>query len=417
MKKLAFPVAPHVLRNKQFIKLWLSQLLTVTGLNIVNFVLLLQLFNRTNSTLAASFLWIAYSIPILLVGPFASTVADIVNRKKLLVATTFLQSFTILLFLFTGERYFLLYAIIFVYSLISQFYLPSESATLPTLVSKEELAEANGLFLLTKQGGMLIGFGSAGFLSKFLGFHPTLILCSILLAIACVSVASLPKIKHERRLDIETDLTQFFSKVIEGYRYIKNNKQILYPVLLVAGGEILMYIIAINIPALVKELLRIQVEDAAIYIIVPALVGAMLSVNIFPRLLRKGIRKIAIIRAALLGLGIGFVAIGLVLPLLALNIRFYLLPIICFCIGISFVGVQIPSQTLMQEVTPHDMMGRLWGNLWFLMTIATIIPMFLSASITEVLGAPAFFAILGGIMGMVYVMALSKIRIDHVPKQ
>lgn len=408
---------PHILQNKQFIKLWISQLFTITGINIVNFLLLLQLFNRTNSTLAASFLWIAYSIPILLVGPFASTVADIVNRKKLLVITTLLQSLTILLFLFTGDRYFLLYAILFIYSLISQFYLPSESATLPTLVSKEELAEANGLFLLTKQGGMLIGFGSAGFLSKFLGFHPTLILCSILLAIACVSVASLPKIKHERRLDIETDLTQFFSKVVDGYRYIKNNRQILYPVLLVAGGEIIMYIIAINIPALVKELLNIQVEDAAMYIIVPALVGAMLGVNIFPRLLRKGIRKITIIRAAILGLSICFLTIGVVLPLLSLVIRPYLLPIICFFTGISFVGVQIPSQTLMQEVTPPDMMGRLWGNLWFLMTIATIIPMFLSASITEVLGAHTFFALLGGIIGMVYIMALSKIRIDSLPKQ
>ena len=417
MKKLSIPVVPHVLRNKQFIKLWLSQLLTITGLNIVNFVLLLQLFNKTNSTLAASFLWIAYSIPILLVGPFASTVADIVNRKKLLVITTLLQSLTILLFLFTGDRYFLLYTILFVYSLISQFYLPSESATLPALVTKEELPEANGLFLLTKQAGMLIGFGSAGFLSKFLGFHPTLILCSILLAIACISVASLPKMSHQRRLDIETDLTQFFSKVLDGYRYIKNNKQILYPILLVAGGEIIMYIIAINIPALVKELLNIAVEDAALYIIIPALVGAMLGVYIFPKILRKQIRKILIIRTAILGLALCFLAIGVFLPLVSIEIRPFLLPIICFMTGISFVGVQIPSQTLMQEVTPPDMMGRLWGNLWFLMTIATIIPMFLSASITEVLGAHTFFALLGGIISMVYLMTLSKIHIDHLPKQ
>jgi len=417
VKKLSIPPTPHVLQNKQFIKLWLSQLLTITGLNIVNFVLLLQLYNRTNSTLAASFLWIAYSIPILLVGPFASTVADIVNRKKLLVLTTLLQSGTILLFLFTGERYFLLYAILFIYSLISQFYLPSESATLPTLVTKEELAEANGLFLLTKQAGMLIGFGSAGFLSKFLGFHPTLILCSGLLAVACISVASLPKMKHERRLDIETDLTQFFSKVLEGYQYIKNNKQILYPVLLVACGEIIMYIIAINIPALVKELLNIQVEDAAMYIVVPSLVGAILGVNMFPKLLRKGVRKIIIIRLALLGLGLCFLGIGLALPLVSLSLRYYLLPTICFLTGISFVGVQIPSQTLMQEVTPPDMMGRLWGNLWFLMTIATIIPMFLSASITEVMGAHTFFAILGGVICIFYILSLSKIRIDPLLKQ
>jgi hypothetical protein len=61
----------------------------------------------------------------------------------------------------------------------------------------------------------------------------------------------------------------------------------------------------------------------------------------------------------------------------------------------SFTGVQVPSQTYLQETTPKDMLGRLWGNLWFMMTIITIIPMFLSATLTEFLGVHTLFIILG----------------------
>lgn len=388
---------------------------TVTGLNIVNFVLLLRLFDRTGSTLAASFLWIAYSLPILLVGPIAATVVDMVNKKRLLTVTTLLQALTILLFLFTGDRYFLLYAIMFIYSLFSQFYLPSESATLPNLVRKEELPEANGMFLLTKQVGMLIGYGSAGFLTLLFGFQSTIILCSILLAIACVSVLLLPTMKAVRKVNVEQDLAQFFGKVGEGYLFIKNNKSILYPVLLVAGSEMIMLIVAINMPALARDLLHIRIENAATYIIIPALTGALAGVLLFPQLLKKKFRKNMIIKTALLILAFCFISIGLVLSFLPIPTRLIILPIICIIAGFCFIGVEIPAQTFMQESTPPEMMGRLWGNLWFMTTIATIAPLFLSASITEFLGVNTFFVILGIVIFVAWFYAERQLGDMKIP--
>jgi len=342
----------YILKNRQFIKLWISQICTVTGLNVVNFVLLLQLFEKTGSTLAASFLWIAYSLPILLVGPFAATVVDMVNKKRLLAITTFLQSLTILFFLLVGDRYFLLYAIMFVYSLFSQFYLPGESATLPHLVEKDDLPEANGLFLLTKQAGMLIGYGSAGFLTLLIGFHGTLIFCSVLLAVASLSVLFLPNIKPARKVDLEQDLAQFFVKVGEGYNFIKSNRYILYPLLLVAGSEMTMLLVAINMPALARDLLHIRVEHAATYIIIPALTGALLGVTWFPKLLKRGLRKKSIIKTSLLIISLCFTIIGLVLPFLPLHLRFIFLPIVSVIAGFCFIGVQVPVQTFIQESTP-----------------------------------------------------------------
>lgn len=394
MKKLLLPIIPRVFHNSKFIKLWTSQVCTVLGINIVNYILLLRLYHSTNSTLAASFLWIAFSLPVLLVGPFASTIVDLVNRKKLLTVTTLLQSLTILLFLLPGERYFQIYAIMFIYSLFSQFYGPSETATLPIIVPKEDLAEATGIFLFTAQVGRLLGFGVAGFLALLIGFHPTLIACSILLGIAFLSVLSLPIIHIRKPVDVEQDLTHFFGKVVEGYHYIKNNRYVLQPLLLSSGSEITMLIIAITIPAIAKEIIQIPAEDAALYIIIPAMFGAMIGIYSFSRLLRRGMRKIVLIQRALAGLVLSFLTIGLFLEHIPLTMRLILLPIVSLAAGMSFVGVQVPSQTYLQETTPKDMLGRLWGNLWFMMTIITIIPMFLSATLTEFLGVHTLFTIL-----------------------
>jgi len=385
---------PHVVKNKQFVKLWISQACSIVSLNLLTYTLLLQLYAKTNSTLAATFLWIAYSLPILLSGPFAATIVDLLNRKKLLVISTLLLVATMLLFLFIKTNYFLYYALMFCYSFINQFYLPAESATLPSLVDKEDLPEANGFFLLTKQASMLTGFALAGFFGKFLGLPITLLCGAGILTIAFISVNMLPKLNGRKPVDVEKQLGEFFGKVVEGYQYIKNNKNILYPVLLILGGEMMITIVAVNIPALATHVFHIAVEDVALFIVVPALVGAIIGVTIFSRSLKKkSIRKKTVIENSLFTISLSFLLLAVLLPHLPTMIRLISVPLLASAIGFGFVGVQVPSQTFMQEATPNDMMGRLWGNLWFLMTIAAIVPMFLSASITEFLGADILFVL------------------------
>src|SRR4030065_230113 len=60
-----------VLRNKSFRYLWISQITSQLSINIMNFVFLIWLFGQTGSAISTSFLWVAYSLPAILVGPFA----------------------------------------------------------------------------------------------------------------------------------------------------------------------------------------------------------------------------------------------------------------------------------------------------------------------------------------------------------
>ena len=169
---------PPLLSNSNFLKLWTSQAFSLISISIVNYLLLLRLFQQTNSTLAVSFIWIAYSLPALLIGPFAATIVDLSDRKIMLVVTNLLQAITILLLIPIKTKLFLIYGVVFIYSFLNQFYLPAESASLPALIPSKNLPQANGFFFLTKQASSLIGIGLAGLLHQLFPVEISLVLCS-----------------------------------------------------------------------------------------------------------------------------------------------------------------------------------------------------------------------------------------------
>jgi DHA3 family macrolide efflux protein-like MFS transporter len=374
------------LKNKNFLKLLTSQICSVLSICIINYLLILRIYSETNSAFAITFLWFAYSIPVLLIGPFASTMVDIVNRKTLLIITNLLQTATILLFIPVSDKFMLMYTIVFIYSLLNQFYLPAESAYIPSLFQNSELAEANGVFYLTKQISTFVGYAAAGFLNKFLGFQTSLIVCAAIAFIAFLSVLTLPSVNLRKKIDVEDKLLSFFREVINGYKFIKDNKNILYPLIFIAAIDVSSTIFALNVPTIAKQVLNTKIEDAAILIVTPVLLGTILGVSIFPKQLGKKLRKKTLVENSLLLAGIClilFIFTGFVTSW----VRLLLIPFISVFFGLSFMGIFIPVQTYLQESTPKDMLGRIFGNIWFIVTLATIIPLTLSASITELVGA------------------------------
>ena len=52
-----------LIKNTKFVHLWTSQILSQLTINIMNFLLLIRLFEHTGSTIATSLLWAAYALP------------------------------------------------------------------------------------------------------------------------------------------------------------------------------------------------------------------------------------------------------------------------------------------------------------------------------------------------------------------
>lgn len=383
----------YVLKNKKFLYLWSSQMLSQITINIMNFLLILKLFQYTGSSIATSFLWIAYSIPAIIIGPIAAASVDIFDRRKMLIYTNLLQSLTIFLFAFVQEgRTFLLYGVAMIYSFLNQFYVPAESASLPALVKKENYPHANALFFLTQQGSMVLGFGIAGFLNKFLGFTNSLYLCAFLLFLAFISVIFLPRMKITLETKVfENKILSFFKRIFEGYKFIKENKKILFPFLLLLGIQVCVAVIVVLVPAIAQDMVGISVDLAGIFVVVPAGIGAMIGAFLAPKLIKRGWRKKKLIDNSLMGLGLLFLLMIFLIPALSQINRIVMSFFVIALSGSAFVGIMIPAQTYLQEATPGGLRGRVFGNFWFLVTVATMIPVVLSGAIVELSGIKSLF--------------------------
>lgn len=373
-------------------------MLSQLTVNIMNFVFLIQLFKATESSIATAFLWVSYSLPAIFVGPIAAAYVDMVDRRKLLMITNFFQALTILIYSFIyGTSLFLVYWVAITYSLLNQFYLPAEQASLPSVIHKVRLPSANGLFFLTQQFALVMGFGLAGIINSTLGFQRTLYLCSGLLFLAFVSVSLLPPFKRRVQMpkNFEKAFLKFFERIFEGYRFIKNERSILLPFFLLVIFWVGLSVVTINAPAFAVEIVQVDIDISGIVLVVPAAVGAMLGSLFVPKALRHGTRKKVVIEASLIVITLVLLVVSFVVPGIPLfNLRVLLSSFAVLLIGASFMGVFIPSQTFLQEKTPGGMRGRLFGNFWFVVTVATIFPTIISGTLTELFGARTLFAVL-----------------------
>jgi len=378
-----------LIKNSKFVRLWASQVLSQLTINIMNFLLLIRLYERTGSAIATSFLWVAYALPAILIGPIAAASVDLFDRKKMLVVANIMQSLTIFIYAFLHETsFFLLYGIVVTYSFFNQFYVPAEAASMPSLVKKKILPQANGLFFLTQQAALIVGFGFAGLLSHTIGFQYSLYLCSFFLFLAFISVSFLPAMKTRDRIpkSFEKALFKFFKRMMEGYMFIKDNRSIFLPFALMMGLSVSLSVIVVSMPVLAEDVFRINANSAGVMIAVPAGIGAAIGTLIVTRLLKKGWRKKRAIETSLKIMALILFIFTFILPEIT-NIFRIILGLVCvLLIGISFVGILIPSQTFLQEKTPGGMRGRVFGNYWFLATIATVFPVIFSGAITEIFG-------------------------------
>jgi MFS family permease len=404
-----------VLKSTKFLELWGSQILSQITINIMNFLFLTRLFNVTGSSIATSLLWIAYALPAIFFGPVGAVTVDLVSRKKMLMITNLLQALTIFLYIFSQDQtIFLLYCVVLAYSFFNQFYVPAESAYLPSAVDKKLLPQVNSLFFVTQQASLVIGFGVAGFMQEFLGFQGSLIICAVMMFLAFISTSFLPEIVVSKKIDwsFENTLKTLFNSIIEGYDFIKQNKGILFPLLLILGIQSGLAIITVNLPLIAHQILNIPVSFAGISIVVPAGIGAVLGSVYVSKMLKAKMRKKMLIEYSLAVVSFALLFIGIGVAFMPIILRVVTTSLLIILVGFGFVGISIPALTSLQENTPIGLRGRVLGNMYFLTTIITIFPVLFSGAISEIFGVRMLLSIIAVGLLLVFIYA-KKIHTDN----
>src|SRR3989344_2975832 len=117
---------PKVLHNREFLKLWLAQVFSQFSLNVLNFALIVKVYEATFSNTSVSLLLLAFGVPGLLFGYMAGSYVDKVNTKNVLLTTNVIRSLVMVLLILYPNQTAMYYLVALIISLAPQFFIPAE---------------------------------------------------------------------------------------------------------------------------------------------------------------------------------------------------------------------------------------------------------------------------------------------------
>lgn len=375
----------QLFQNRSFLLLWCGQGLSQIA-DKVFFVLLISLLVNYQTPDAPansmrSALMIAATLPAIFLGSAAGIFVDRFKKKHILTACNYLRGALTLLIPVLPTAFFILLAIAFLESILTQFFAPAEQAAIPLVVRHEELMPANALFTTTIMGGLIVGFAiGEPLLSMAKLWHGEAGQTALVGALYLLAGGVLHWVRMKEPKMNRAELSVHpCSDFKAGLRYLKHNP-------LVSNAMVQLTILYSVFAAL--TILAIQLAQEV----------GLKSTQFGFLLAASGVGMV--LGAAFLGHWgdrfhhkplplVGFLIMASMLAIFAVIDQLWLGLTLSFCLGIGASLIAIPMQTLIQRETPETMRGKVFGFQNNVVNIALSVPLAIAGPLTDIIGLPA----------------------------
>ena len=399
-----------LLANPRFVALFLSQIFTQVGGNMVLYGLTVQVYVLTHSSTSVSILLLVFLVPAVLFGAVAGVYSDRFDRRLILVATNVARAVCFLALVFVDTNIGVLYILLAIVATLTTFFAPAEASMMPLVVEKRHLMSANGLYVFTLQASFVLGFAVLGPLfQRVLGTELLIAIVAgmyLLAALMCWILPNAPPIEKSGRgyMEAERALTATFSQLREGITYIRTHRSIFWSLLYLAITASLIGVLGVLGPDFAVKVLGLTEADFVI-IVLPlgaGLVVGILALNSYGQYVAR--RRL--IESGLLAISISLIILGLAQRLTFISSGsgfFSLLTVVmavAFATGVSYAFVAVPSQTQLQEELPSEVRGRVFGVLNMLVSLASFVPIIIVGYVADRIGTPAVIVIAAIIVGL-----------------
>jgi MFS family permease len=412
-------------RNKAFMILWANQFCLQLSYSMINFAMILWVYELSHRNTTVSLLILFIGLPSIFLGTFAGVTADKINRKYIIQVTDVLLAFLFFLFLFVNTSIALIYLLAFLVSVVSQFFLPAEGATIPTIVPKALLPRANSLFSLTIYASLIVGYTLAGPLISLSGSYVTpFVTAGVLTALASIVFTQFPGDKQKKARIVKAStysaaFHQSVAEIKEGLRYIFHHQNILVSIFLLTGVQTFVSALSVLIPEYINKILQIPATFASYIIMLPLGLG-LITGAFFNGAYARYISRRKLVEISIIGVSVMLLALASA-PVISdfLSHRFVmhvqhfrrplehiiglssLLVIFSYFLGFFNVSIVIPAQTVLQELTPEDMRGRVFGVLNMMMSSIALLPVVLIGRLADWLGTVSLISVIA--LGVMFV--------------
>lgn len=397
LRRVLLDTAPLRL-DGDFRWLWAGQAVNGIGTQITRIALPYQVYVLTGSTLAIAALTLVQLVPILVFALGAGTVADAVDRRRLLLLTQLgLMACSLVLALLAwlpATPLIALFAVAFVAAALGSIDQPARSSSIARLVPPERLPSAIALNQLNFQSASVIGPAVGGALIATVGLPGTYLVDVLSFAASLAgirAIAPLPPLATVARPGL--------AAIREGLRFAASRRVILSTFVVDLNAMIFGMPTSL-FPALALDVFRVGPEGLGLLAAAPAagaFLGALLSgwVTAVRRIGLAVIVAVAIWGAAIALFGLSVFSFPLALAFLAIA-------------GAADVLSAVFRSTIVQLETPDELRGRVTSIHILVVTSGPRLGDIEAATVAAVVG-PQLSVISGGVLCLAGVFLVARL--------
>jgi DHA3 family macrolide efflux protein-like MFS transporter len=393
----------EVLRNRDFLALWIGQVISQIGDSFTYLALLITVNRLTGSTVAMGAMMISLTLPQLLLSFLAGVIVDRVDRKVIMIVSDLARALLVLSFLavHTADQIYIFYVAGFLLSSVSVFFGPAKTAMIPRIVKGEDrLLSANALSQTIRVVALLFGPALAGFAIAWLGTSAAFLVDSLTYLFSATAIFTITT--GGKTDDQEAvGLSMIWRRLADGFSYTMRHSTLvgivitlLVALLGVGAIEVLF------VPYLQGEfgvgpegLGFVQTTQG-----LGMLLGSVLVGNLVARL--RLTRMIALSIALL----------GMAVALCGAVSQFLLIPLFTFLVGLGLAPANAALSTLIQLIVPDQKLGRVSSVVDTTMTLSYLLSMGGAAFLADAFGLRTIFIAAGIVTALAALPALTMMK-------
>ncbi len=357
--------------NPSFSALWAGQVISLFGDRVNQIALAAFVYELTDSPMAVALTFFVGMVPNLLLSPIAGAYVDRWDQKQVLVVSDILRAAGVLLLpVAVLTNVWLAYPIVFLITTVSIFFRPARQAVLPRIVPEEDLLAANSAMWVGETLADVINYPIAGLFVAFLQSSLPLAFwfdaVTYLASAVLLGTIVVPPLARRSRGSGAGDAAEADGApaqaergptVVEdlkaGWAFLRHETVLLANTFQGTAGQFSLGVLTVASLILARE---ITPGDGDAYRATYAFmetsigIGSLIGGFVLGAVAGRS-RKGRLIISAYIAFGLGTMVLGL-------SSSIPVVLAILFGLGIANMAFVIPSQTLFQERTPPELMGR-----------------------------------------------------------
>ncbi len=393
-----------VLKNRPIRRLWLAQVVSVFGDFLAVFAIYsVVTFQMHGTPVQVSMILAAYLAPLAVLSPIAGVFVDKWNVKWSMIASDLIRGVLVLNLMFVHSLG-AIYGTFLALSTVSTLFLPAQSVAVRALAPPAALLVVNALMTQAVQGSQIISPSLAGVLVQGLGASSCFLFDSFSFFFSASMVMTLA---IHRAPATGAQAKSVLSSLSQGFRFIFGHPIVSFVMISMTAGMFAVRCFGTLLSIYVRDILR---SNAELFGVLNTMIG--IGMIIGTQAIHRFARKVPQQFLVVYGLG----GMGVAVFVTAAFGKVTSTAIGMLGLGFFAAFIMVTAQTMIQQETPHELLGRVSSSMMSLMAISQVLAMFVAGPVAQSAGIRNLYFGSSAMLVSIGVIGLARLRTPKIAR-